>query len=132
VVLGSPDELAAVAGTSDDGEGTAAASALHERGVPMVIAKLGERGATLHDRTGPGVDVAAVRVPHVVDPIGAGDAFCAGFLAARLEGLDEPASVRWAVACGAAAVSVEGDMDGLPDRATLDRLLAGGPGDIVR
>ena len=46
--------------------------------------------------------------------------------------LDEPASVRWAVACGAAAVSVEGDMDGLPDRATLDRLLAGGPGDIVR
>ena len=86
----------------------------------------------LHERTGASVEVAALRVSHVVDPIGAGDAFCAGFLAARLEGLDDPASVRWAVACGAAAVSVEGDMDGMPDRATLDRLLAGGPADIVR
>jgi len=131
-VLGSPDELAAVAGTHDDGDGTVAAAALHGRGVPTVVAKLGERGAMLHDGTGPGVDVPAIRVPHVVDPIGAGDAFCAGFLAARLEGLDARASVRWAVACGAAAVSVEGDMDGMPDRATLDRLLAGGSGDIVR
>ena len=132
VVLGSPDELAAVAGTDDDDTGTAAAAALHGRGVPAVIAKLGERGAMLHERTGASVQVAALRVPHVVDAIGAGDAFCAGFLAGRLEGLDDPASVRWAVACGAAAVSVEGDMDGMPDRATLDRLLAGGPGDIVR
>jgi 2-dehydro-3-deoxygluconokinase len=132
VVLGSPDELAAVAATDDDGDSTAAAAALHQRGVPTVIAKLGERGAMLHDGPGPGLEVPAIRVPHIVDPIGAGDAFCAGFLAARLEGLDVPASVRWAVACGAAAVSVEGDMDGMPDRPTLDRLLAGGPGDIVR
>ena len=28
--------------------------------------------------------------------------------------------------------TVDANMDGMPDRATLDRLLAGGPGDIVR
>ncbi len=132
VVLGSPDELAVVAGVDDDGTGTAAATVLHGQGIPTVIAKLGDRGAVLHDRTGAGLQVAALRVPHVVDPIGAGDAFCAGFLAARLEGLDDPVALRWAVACGAAAVTVDGDMDGMPDRPTLDRLLAGSPADIVR
>jgi 2-dehydro-3-deoxygluconokinase len=132
VVLGSPDELAVVAGVDDDGTGEAAATVLHERGVPTVVAKVGERGAILHGPSRAALHVAALRVPHVVDPIGAGDAFCAGFLAARLEGLDDPVALRWAVACGAAAVTVDGDMDGLPDRSTLDRLIAGSPGDIVR
>jgi len=132
IVLGSPDELAVVAGVDDDGTGERAAAVLHDRGVPTVIAKLGDRGAALHDRAGTGLQVAAIPVPQVVDPVGAGDAFCAGFLAARLEGLDDRVALRWAVACGAAAVTVEGDLDGLPDRATLDRLLAGVTGDIVR
>jgi 2-dehydro-3-deoxygluconokinase len=132
VVFGSPDELAAVAGVADDATGAAAAAVLHERGLPTVIAKLGDRGALLHDGSPTGLLVAALRVAQVVDPIGAGDAFCAGFLAARLDDLEDAIALRWAVACGAAAVTVEGDMDGLPDRVTLDRLLAGAPGDIVR
>jgi sugar/nucleoside kinase (ribokinase family) len=36
--------------------------------------------------------------------------------------------MRVANACGAAAVSVVGDMAGLPDREELDRLLAATPG----
>ena len=132
LVFGSPDELAVVAGTPEDATGTTAAGALLEAGVTTVVAKLGAAGAVLHDATGAGLAVDALAVTRVVDPVGAGDAFCAGFLAARLEGLEDPLALRWAVACGAAAVAVEGDMDGLPDRAQLERLLGSDGRDIVR
>ncbi len=56
--------------------------------------------------------------------MGAGDAFCAGFIAARLEGRDLIAALGMGNACGAAAVSALGDLTGLPERAALDRLLA--------
>jgi 2-dehydro-3-deoxygluconokinase len=75
--------------------------------------------------------VAAVGVQWPIDPVGAGDAFCAGFIAARLEGHEDEEALRWGAACGAAAVSVEGDIDGLPSRAELGRLLEAG-GDTVR
>jgi 2-dehydro-3-deoxygluconokinase len=133
VILGSPDELAVVAGTTDDEDGTGAAEAfLETTSATTVIVKRGAAGATLHVRDRPAVSVPAIAVARVVDPIGAGDACCAGYLAARLEGLGDEAALRWAVACGAAAVAVDGDMDGLPDRPELDRLLAAGGRDILR
>jgi 2-dehydro-3-deoxygluconokinase len=132
LVVGSPDELATVAGTEADATGATAAAALLADGVTTVIATLGARGAVLHDRTAAGLALDALPVARMVDPVGAGDAFCAGFLAARLEGLDDPLALRWAIACGASAVAVEGDMDGLPDRTGLDRLLGGEAHDIVR
>jgi 2-dehydro-3-deoxygluconokinase len=68
--------------------------------------------------------VPALKV-HVVDPVGAGDAFVAGYLAERLAG--EPAEVRLrtAIAAGAFAVTVPGDCEGLPGRADLAALPAG-------
>ena len=60
----------------------------------------------------------------VVDPVGAGDAFCAGFICARLEGGDVPAALEMGNACGASAVSALGDLTGMPERAAADRLLA--------
>jgi 2-dehydro-3-deoxygluconokinase len=59
----------------------------------------------------------------VVDPVGAGDAFVAGYLADRLAG--EPAEQRLttAIAVGAFAVTVPGECDGLPDRAELAALV---------
>ena len=133
LVFGSPDELALVAGIDDeDGSGAQAAGKLLEDGVSTVVAKLGGAGAALHDRIGAGLAVPAQTVVHVVDPVGAGDAFCAGFLAARLEGLPDSIALRWAAVCGAHAVATEGDMDGLADRASLVRTLAGDGADILR
>jgi 2-dehydro-3-deoxygluconokinase len=52
----------------------------------------------------------------VVDVVGAGDAFVAGFLSGRLEGADTEECLDIANACGACAVTVAGDAEGLPSR----------------
>ncbi|WP_433465759.1 sugar kinase [Spirillospora sp. CA-128828] len=65
----------------------------------------------------------AHRVP-VVDPVGAGDAFAAGYLAEFVRGLPIAARLATATAAGAYAVTVRGDWEGLPSRADLDLLKA--------
>ncbi|HEX6970964.1 MAG TPA: PfkB family carbohydrate kinase, partial [Limnochordia bacterium] len=67
--------------------------------------------------------VPAFPVPRVVDPIGAGDGFAAGFLCGRLEGLDEVEAARWGCAVGALATTVVGDIEGLPTRDELEAFL---------
>ena len=57
----------------------------------------------------------------VVDTVGAGDAFVAGFLAGRLRSWETDACLEMANACGACAVTVSGDVKGLP---TDDEALA--------
>jgi 2-dehydro-3-deoxygluconokinase len=87
-----------------------------------VVLKDGARGCTaLVD----GVELAepAVAVA-VVDPVGAGDAFVAGYLAERLAGVDLADRLRTAVASGAYAVGVPGDCDSVPTREQLQRLAA--------
>jgi 2-dehydro-3-deoxygluconokinase len=85
-----------------------------------VVLKDGARGCTaLVD----GVELAEPAVPvTVVDPVGAGDAFVAGYLAERLAGAEPPDRLRTAVASGAYAVGVPGDCDSVPTRAQLLRL----------
>jgi 2-dehydro-3-deoxygluconokinase len=78
------------------------------------------------------MDAPAVPVARVVDTVGAGDAFCAGYLAALLDGLDPAAALRWGNGCAAAALSVEGDLIGLPNRVELGRLLAEAGTDTIR
>jgi 2-dehydro-3-deoxygluconokinase len=50
----------------------------------------------------------------VVDTVGAGDAFVAGFLSGRLRGWGTEECLDMANACGACAVTVPGDLKGLP------------------
>jgi 2-dehydro-3-deoxygluconokinase len=52
----------------------------------------------------------------VVDVVGAGDAFVAGFLSGRLQGCATEECLDIANACGACAVTVVGDAEGLPSR----------------
>jgi sugar/nucleoside kinase (ribokinase family) len=73
-----------------------------------------------------------VAVPRPVDPVGAGDAFCAGYIAASLEGLPVEASLALGNACGATAVATVGDLTGLPGRAEAERLLAADGPDQLR
>ncbi len=60
----------------------------------------------------------------VTDPVGAGDAFAAGWLSARLRGLDHQQALAEAACVAALVVQAPGDIDGLPTAAARDRALA--------
>lgn len=105
----------------DDAEGIA--DFYLDRGVAQVVTKLGEAGAVLH------TPEATRHVPalpvQVVDTVGAGDGFAAGWISGLLDGAGEQDCLRRACAVGAAATTSEGDMDGLPTRTVLGGLLDG-------
>ena len=88
---------------------------------PIVALKLGERGAMVASRAEP-VPVAgdaSLGMPvgvRVVDPTGAGDAFCAGFLARWLGGADLAACRDSATAAAACAL---GQVGGRPPRRAV-------------
>ncbi|MEV6984003.1 sugar kinase [Sphaerisporangium sp. NPDC051017] len=117
VLIASDDELAIVA----DGDGERdRVDALLDAGVQEVVIKRGAAGASYHDaRTS--LDVPAVAVP-VVDVVGAGDAFTAGYLSGRLDGLDAHDRLERATLLGAACVACDGDWEGLPTRDELPAL----------
>ncbi|MFB7979616.1 sugar kinase [Streptomyces vinaceus] len=84
------------------------------------VLKLGARGAVAVTHGGEAVqDIVPVTL---VDPIGAGDAFVAGYLAGLLDGTDLRGRLLLAATCGAFAVAAPGDWEGLPRRAELDLL----------
>ena len=94
-------------------------------GPPEVVVTHGAEGAEVwcgeeHHRE-------PARAVRVVDVIGAGDAFVAGYLSARLDGLDLQARLARGSEVAAVAVSSTGDWEGLPTRAELATL--GGPHD---
>ncbi|GAA4520694.1 sugar kinase [Nonomuraea ferruginea] len=95
----------------------AVAEALAALGPRHVLVKLGSRGAVELS------DGVAYRAPAYqvteVDPVGAGDAFAAGWLADWLEGAEPEHRLRTACAAGAFAVTSQGDWESLPRRADL-------------
>jgi 2-dehydro-3-deoxygluconokinase len=87
---------------------------------------MGDEGSvTLHD--GALVRPSARPTVHVVDPIGAGDAYVAGFLWAILRGEPVQAAVNSGTAVAALKCSVWGDV-ALVDALDVGEVLAGGPG----
>lgn len=94
---------------------------LARRGCGLVVVKVGAKGALLYVN-GEVELVPGYRVPQVVDTVGAGDAFAAGFIAGLLAGLDPVAAVRQGNLLGALAVGVEGDIEGLPESEDLNHL----------
>ncbi len=60
-----------------------------------------------------------------VDPVGAGDAFAAGYLAGHVWDLPAEERLRVANAMGAMSVATLGDYEGLPDRDELEAFLEG-------
>ena len=100
---------------------------LRERGVATVVIKHGAQGATEHDlRPGGQVTEQRARAVALVDPVGAGDAFDAGWLSAWLRGLAAAERLREAVAVASLVVATRGDATGLPTAALRDRVLAEG------
>ena len=132
VVLGSSDELAVIAGRPLDTDPATLVEAIVALGPSIAVVKLGADGALAVERGGPPVRQPGLVGATVVDPVGAGDAFSAGFIAARLDGADVAAALRTANACGAAAVAAIGDLTGLPTTAELERLLRAEGDDTIR
>jgi sugar/nucleoside kinase (ribokinase family) len=95
-------------------EAEEAARVLGRRG-PTVVVKLGSDGAIAY-RNGEVVRVAAPRV-QVVDTIGAGDSFDAGFISGCLRGHSLVQSLTLAVACGSLSTRAVGGTTAQP---TLD------------
>ena len=75
-----------------------------------------------------GVSEKAAYPVDVVDTVGAGDAFVAGFLSGRLRGWSTEECLDMANACGACAVTVPGDLKGLPTAEEALALRRGRPG----
>ncbi|MCW6003679.1 sugar kinase [Micromonospora sp. CPCC 205371] len=117
ILVASEDELPLVCDGPDE---AARARALLDLGVREVVVKRGARGASAY--TGTGRCDEPARVVTVVDTVGAGDAFTAGYLSALLDGLTVPERLRRGVTLGAAAVAAHGDWEGLPTRAELDQI----------
>jgi ribokinase len=109
VAPGAPDEAGAIA------------AVLHA-GARAVVVTRGGRGATLHEPGRPVVTIPAPVVT-VVDTVGAGDAFNGALAAALADETPLQASVRTAVAAGAAACTGSGARSALPTRAGLAALL---------
>ncbi|MEV1007179.1 sugar kinase [Streptomyces sp. NPDC049881] len=116
VLFASDDEAAML--TGDDGAAPEeACHALRALGPDTVVVTSGAAGAVSVSAAGT-VRTEALRV-RAVDPVGAGDAFVAGYLSGLLSGLDEAARMARGTAVGAVCVATQGDWEGLPDLAGL-------------
>lgn len=118
IVIASEDELGLVVQAEAD-ESDAAAE-LHASGVNQVVIKRGARGASV-STLGTWHHAEALAVD-VLDTIGAGDAFTAGFLSGVLDGLPPGEALRRGTVAGAFAVATVGDWEGLPTRDELSLL----------
>ncbi|MSU66044.1 MAG: sugar kinase [Opitutus sp.] len=99
------------------------AGALLERGAQQVVVKLGSRGA--HWFSGrEDIFCPAFPISAEVDPIGAGDGFDAGFLSGVLAGKATAECLRRGAACGALVCLTDGDWEGLPTLAEIERFAA--------
>lgn len=117
VVMGAAaDEVGALVGVDDPVEAATALAGADR----LVIARLGAAGAVAcsanEATTVPGFDV------EVVDTVGAGDAFDAGFIAARLDGMDVTTALRWGNAVAGLAISQPGARS-TPTRHEVEKLL---------
>jgi 2-dehydro-3-deoxygluconokinase len=120
VVLPGIDEAEIILGTRDPGE---IAQRILELGPQIVAVKLGKDGAYVAHRDGQRLLVPGFPIERVVDPVGAGDGFAAGFLAGLIRGYSLEEAARLANGVGAMAVTVTGDIEGLPTERELAEFL---------
>ncbi|NUT91830.1 MAG: sugar kinase [Saccharothrix sp.] len=127
LVFASDDEARLVLDT-DEPDPAVLAARLRDHGTSTAVVTLAAAGAVAVDPSGT-VRATAPTVTEV-DPLGAGDSFVAGYLAALLDGAAAPDRLTTAVAVAALSVGAHGDWEGLPTRAELGLVTA--PGTVTR
>jgi 2-dehydro-3-deoxygluconokinase len=117
IVTASQPEAALLTGA---GGAVDAAAALVGLGPRLAVIRDETLGAVASTGSStPPIIVASQAARRPVDPVGAGDAFNAGLIASLLEGESLHDAIANAHQCGAAAVSIIGDIEGLPTRGEL-------------
>jgi 2-dehydro-3-deoxygluconokinase len=120
LVFASLDEARLVVDDADSAAPAELATSLRRVGPAEVVLTDGHNGAWADDGTG------RYRQPAhpvtVVDTIGAGDAFVAGYLASRLQGAAIEERLRVAARVAACCVATAGDWEGLPSVVELQLL----------
>jgi ribokinase len=94
------------------------ATRLFAHGIETVIVTLGENGVTAYQKGQPVIHRPALRV-EAIDPLGAGDAFTAGFVSGLVGGDSVQASLDRGNICGAFCVGRRGVYDALPTNRDL-------------
>ena len=121
---------AEAAAVSDAADPVVAATILAARG-PLAVIKLGAAGALAHD----GRRLSRVSAPGVtvVDTVGSGDSFDAGFLCGRSLGWEVSRCLALGVACGSLSARGAGGVEAQPTREqaldAIEDLLPGSGGD---
>jgi len=116
IFMPSFEEARMLSGKKDAGE---IAEFFLEYGIGTIVLKLGAEGCyarTPNDE----FTVPAFKVKNVVDTLGAGDCFVAGFLAATVNGWDLRKACTFANAAGAACVSAKGTSGIKPMRELVE------------
>jgi 2-dehydro-3-deoxygluconokinase len=120
IVFAGPEEAELVAGVEPGSLGVEGLiEQLASHGAAEVVIKNGVAGAVGWLREGNEVVSVPALAVTCIDPVGAGDAFVAGYLSARLDGLGLRQRLERGAICGAFAVSVSGDWEGAPRRSEL-------------
>lgn len=126
VILTGMDEGQMLTGETDP---ATMAARFHECGVPRVVIKDGAQGSWYFTPEGKG-HVPAFPISRIVDAVGAGDAFGAGVLSARQEGLGWAESLQRGSALGAICCLTRGDWEGAPNQGQLDDFLSNRQGAV--
>ncbi|MBW7477266.1 sugar kinase [Paenibacillus oenotherae] len=90
----------------------------------LSVVKGGE-GVTYLIENGTVREIPFFKAASVVDTVGAGDGFCAGFLSGLLQELDSSDAVALGNLVGSLVVQAEGDWESIPTRAEVDAVLQG-------
>lgn len=114
IIFGSGPEEYAVVFETTDYESAAASLAAEGR---ICVVKLGSKGAMVYGPEGKAAAMGIFKVP-VVDTLGAGDAFNAGFIAGLLEDCSVDTALLWGSAAGGYSVQFNGAR-GCPTREKL-------------
>jgi 5-dehydro-2-deoxygluconokinase len=126
IIVGNDTEFGVLAGSA--GVGLDAARRLVAEGAHAVIYKMGERGAICLDSSG---EVQCGIYPvTAIKPVGAGDAFLAGLLAALIDKRPLAEAVQRGAASAAIVVSNVGCAPASPTRAELDQFMRDHPAPV--
>jgi 2-dehydro-3-deoxygluconokinase len=126
LVLAGADEAQLLTGCNAS---TDAAEVLRSAGPRLVIVKNGSEGSWATDGTRTWTQ-PAVPVP-AVDPVGAGDAYAAGFLSAWLRDCEVSQAMLEAAVVAAMVVRVPTDVEGFPDARQRDTAVRAATGCTV-
>lgn len=119
IVFPTEQELEVLTGEKDL---IKASHILLDLGPEIIAIKQGKKGSTVFTKND-NFHSPAFKVREV-DPTGAGDCYCSGFIAAIIKGMDLKNAARYANAVGALAVTKRGPMEGAPTTEEVNSFIS--------